>query len=61
MKSIQFTYDAEKSMFFGPLQLESQQDEKSAHEQMVCTFLFTFVFILDIARRHNRCMLLLQM
>ena len=22
-------------MFFGPLQLESQQDEKSAHEQMV--------------------------
>ena len=35
MKSIQFTYDTDKCMFFGPLQLESQQDEKSAHEQMV--------------------------
>ena len=35
MKSIQFTYDPDKAMFLGPLQLEGMQDEKMSTEKRV--------------------------
>lgn len=39
MKSIRFSFDKDKGMFYGPLQLQSQQDEKDAQEKMVgCSF-----------------------
>ncbi|XP_013389352.1 protein SMG5 [Lingula anatina] len=35
MKNISLSYDPEKGMFYGPLQLAAQQDQKEAQEKMV--------------------------
>ena len=51
MKSINFTYDCDKQMFFGPLQMAAQLDEKTAQEKMVspsCFFLLSVVFLLRL-------------
>ena len=35
MKSVRFSFDKDKGMFFGPLQMQFQLDEQDAQEKMV--------------------------
>ena len=37
VEGINFTYDQDKGMFYGPLPLQPEQDEKYAQQQMVST------------------------